>query len=157
MSLMGLDIGTTGTKAVIFGDEGEGRDVYDVLMERMADEPTDIFLLPHFAMAGTPYMDPGAIGGIIGLRLTTTRQQLIRAVVEGITYEMKLSLELLNEAGMPVEELRAIGGGAKSDRWLQLKADETFMPDENRASICDAKMSRYKKLYPLFRGFREES
>jgi len=101
----------------------EGRDVYDILMEEMADAPTRIFVLPHFTTAGTPYMDPEAQGAIVGLSLTTTKPELIRAVVEGITWEMKFNLSLMHEAGIEVQELRAIGGAAKSEKWLQLKAD----------------------------------
>ena len=103
--------------------EQQGRDVYDILMEKMADHPTDLFVQPHFTMAGTPYMDVEAEGAIIGLSLTTTKAELIRAMIEGITYEMKLNLSLLDDCGVAVDELRAIGGGAKSERWLQIKAD----------------------------------
>ncbi len=101
----------------------EGRDVYDILMEKMSDEPSSIFVQPHFTAAGTPYMDPKPTGAIIGLTLTTTKPQLIRAIIEGITYEMKLNLFLMEQAGIEVNELRAIGGAAKSEKWLQLKAD----------------------------------
>ena len=103
--------------------ERRGVDVYEVLMEEMADEPTDLFVQPHFTMSGAPYMDPNPVGGIIGLTLSTTRAQFLRAVLEGISYEMKLNLDILCRAGVEVEEFRAIGGGAKSDFWLQLKAD----------------------------------
>jgi len=101
----------------------EGCDVYDILMKKMSDEPSSIFVLPHFTSAGTPYMDPKPTGAIVGLTLTTTKPQLIRAVIEGITYEMKLNLFLMKDAGIEVTELRAIGGAAKSEKWLQLKAD----------------------------------
>ena len=103
--------------------EKRGVDVYDVLMEEMVDEPTDIFVLPHFTMTGTPHMDADPTGAVVGLSLGTTREELVKAVVEGITYEMKLNMALLRDAGIEIGELRAIGGGAKSARWLQLKAD----------------------------------
>jgi len=103
--------------------EKRGVDVYDVMIERMTDEPTDIFVVPHFTSTGTPYMDPMPTGAIIGLNLKTTKADIIKAVLEGITYEMKLNIELLKSAGIEVDEFRAIGGGAKSERWLQLKAD----------------------------------
>lgn len=103
--------------------EREGRDVYDVLLGKMADEPSRLFVLPHFTVSGTPYMDPKAQGAILGLSLTTTKAELIRAILEGITWEMKLNLSLMQKAGIEVNELRAIGGAAKSEKWLQLKAD----------------------------------
>ncbi|MDP6106925.1 MAG: FGGY-family carbohydrate kinase, partial [Candidatus Brocadiia bacterium] len=100
-----------------------GVDVYEVLIEAMDDEPTDILVQPHFTMAGTPYMDTNPVGAILGLTLSTTRGQFLRAILEGISYELKLNLEILAQAGVEVTEFRAIGGGAKSDFWLQLKAD----------------------------------
>lgn len=100
-----------------------GVDVYDVIVEEMSENPTDIFVQPHFTMAGTPYMDPDPVGAIVGIDLSTTRAELFRSVLEGISYEMKLNLKVLEEAGVEVEAFRAIGGGAKSDFWLQLKAD----------------------------------
>ncbi|MGD2175891.1 MAG: FGGY-family carbohydrate kinase, partial [Candidatus Brocadiaceae bacterium] len=100
-----------------------GRDPYDLLTEQMCDEPTDLFVLPHFTMTGTPHMDANPVGAMVGLSLSTTRGQVLRAVLEGISYEMKLNADILQRAGVEVNEFRAIGGGAKSDFWLQLKAD----------------------------------
>jgi len=117
--------------------EAQARDVYDILMEEMSEEPTHLFVLPHFTMAGNPYMDPNPTGAIVGLTLTTTKPELVRALVEGISYEMKLNLALLDEAGVRVDEIRAIGGGARSERWLQLKAD-MFRKPVVRLSITEA-------------------
>ena len=103
--------------------ERRGVDVYQVLTEAMDKEPTDLLLQPHFTMSGTPHMDANPVGAIVGLTLSTTRGQFLRAVLEGVSYEMKLNLEILSQAGVEVSEFRAIGGGAKSDFWLQLKAD----------------------------------
>ena len=100
-----------------------GLDAYEVLIEQMPAEPTDLLVVPHFTMTGTPYMDPNPVGAILGLTLGTSRGEFLRAVLEGISYEMKLNLEILGRAGVEVKEFRAIGGGAKSDFWLQLKAD----------------------------------
>jgi xylulokinase len=100
-----------------------GRDVYEVLTEQMSKEPTDLFFVPHFTMSGTPHFDPNPVGAVVGLTLSTQRAEFLRAALEGISYEMKLNLDILRRAGAQVEEFRAIGGGAKSDFWLQLKAD----------------------------------
>ena len=106
----------------------EKRDVYDLIFDGMAEDAGNLFVLPHFAMAGNPYMDPSATGAIVGLSLTTTRGELIRALVEGITYEMKHNLRLFEQEGLKAREIRAIGGGARSERWLQLKADMFHRP-----------------------------
>ncbi len=103
--------------------ERRGVDVYELLIEQMAQEPTDILVQPHFTSTGTPYMDSDPVGAIVGLTLSTSRAQFLRAILEGISYEMKLNLDVLTCAGVGVREFRAIGGGARSDFWLQLKAD----------------------------------
>jgi len=100
-----------------------GRDIYDLLTDHMSPEPTDLFFVPHFMMTGTPHLDGLPVGAVIGLTLSTTRSEFLRAALEGICYEMKLNVDILRQAGVEVDEFRAIGGGAKSDFWLQLKAD----------------------------------
>jgi xylulokinase len=110
-------------RAEVAEAERTGRDAYELLVSGMSEEPTDLFVLPHFTATGSPHMDTNPVGAVIGLQLNTTRGELLRAVLEGISYEMKLNLDLLLEAGARVDEFRAIGGGAKSDFWLQLKAD----------------------------------
>ncbi|MDP2898316.1 MAG: FGGY-family carbohydrate kinase [bacterium] len=100
-----------------------GVDPYEIILANIPDEPTRLLLLPHFGSTGTPYLDPNPTSAIIGLDLATKREEVIKAILEGITMEIKLNLRLMKEAGMDVKELRAIGGGAKSEKWLQLKAD----------------------------------
>jgi xylulokinase len=103
--------------------ERTGRNVYDLLIEQMSGEPTDLLIVPHFMMTGTPHMDGNPVGAVVGLTLATRRAEFLRAALEGIGYEMKLNVDILRQAGVEVDEFRAIGGGAKSDFWLQLKAD----------------------------------
>jgi xylulokinase len=106
----------------------ENRSVYDVMLENIPEEPTGILVLPHFTSTGTPYMDPDPLGAIVGLRLDTSRSTIAKAILEGTTYEMKLNLDLLKSAGVSIERLRAIGGGSRSDAWLQIKADIMGLP-----------------------------
>ncbi len=103
--------------------ERSGRDVYDIIVEQAAAEPVDIFILPHFVGSGTPTLDPASRGAILGLTLDATKADLSRAVLDSTDYEMKFNLETMKSIGIDIEELRAVGGGAKSKRWLQLKAD----------------------------------
>ncbi len=107
------------------------RDVYDLLLESIPDEPTNLFVQPHFAPTGTPYFDPNPTGAIIGLTLNTTKAELTKALLEGVTYEMKLNIELLKSAGITVDKLCAFGGGVKSAKWLQMKADILGLPIES--------------------------
>ena len=101
----------------------EGRDVYDILLEDIPDAPGTAMVLPHFTGSGTPYLDLESKGAIVGLTLSTTKGELVKAVLEGISYEIKQNLAMLQDAGVVINEVRAIGGGAKSQKWLQLKAD----------------------------------
>ena len=106
----------------------QGKRVYSILEGDWNDEPTGLLVLPHFAGAATPYMDPGSKGAIVGLTLATTLQELHLANMEGICYEMRLNRERLKETGVLVNGLRATGGGANSAVWLQMKADILNIP-----------------------------
>jgi len=108
--------------------EKTGQDVYDIILSDIPDEPTNIFVQPHFVSAGTPYFDPNPTGAIIGLGLNNSKGDVVKALLEGVTYEMKLNLRLLNASGIQINELFAFGGGAKSDKWLQIKADILGVP-----------------------------
>ena len=106
----------------------QGRSVYEILEEGMKDEPTGILVLPHFAGAGTPYMDTEAEGAIVGLNLCHSTSDLYRAMMEGVGYEMMLNMEYLETAGIRPKKLRAAGGGAASRVWMQMKADMLNVP-----------------------------
>ena len=101
----------------------DGRDPYDVLLADLPDEPTDLFVVPHFSGTGTPWFDTGAKGSVVGLTLATERGQIIKAILEGTTYELAFNLHLLEQAVVEVNELRVIGGSAKSDADVQLRTD----------------------------------
>ena len=103
-------------------------DPYVLLLDKMPVDPTKLLVLPYFTPTGTPYFDPSAKGAIIGLDLSTSRIEIMKALLEGVAYEMKLNLEILEESGYKVNELRVIGGGAKSKAWNQLKADIIGQP-----------------------------
>ncbi len=105
--------------------ELKGVDAYKLLLDAAGDKPSDLLALPYFTPSGTPYFDTNTKGAILGLRLSTTRGELIRALLEGVAFEMRLNIEILKKSGCEISELRAIGGGAKSEIWTQLKADVT--------------------------------
>ena len=100
-----------------------GKDVYEMILSECPKEPTSIFILPHFTATGTPHFDTESKGVIAGLRLSTTRGEIVRAILEGVTYEMALNADVLRGCGAPIGSFRATGGGAKSPFWMQLKAD----------------------------------
>lgn len=115
----------------------DGKNVYAVLDGLVGAKPTGILVLPHFAGAATPYMDEGSQGAIVGLTLEHTAADIYRALMEGVTYEMLLNIELLEKSGIKIKELRATGGGASSRVWLQMKADILNRPIVSLCS-CEA-------------------
>lgn len=101
-----------------------GKNCYDYFDENVdMKKPSKLLVLPYFAGAGTPHMNGEAKGAIIGMTLDTSNKDIYKALMEGVTYEMRLNIEKLSEAGIQIESIRATGGGASSEIWLQIKAD----------------------------------
>jgi len=104
---------------------GKG-DVYETLNREAQAIPAGsegLFFLPYLAGERTPHADPDARGCFIGLTLKHTRGHLARAIMEGVTYALRDSLAIIEQMGVPVRQIRATGGGAKSPLWRQLQAD----------------------------------
>lgn len=106
----------------------EGVDPYEVICRGVPDQPTDLVVLPHFTTTGTPWLDTRALGAILGLRLTTRREEIARAIIEGVLMEIRLNTELLADADVDVELFKAIGGAARSEFWMQTAADVLDRP-----------------------------
>jgi xylulokinase len=105
-----------------------GKDPYELLLNQLPEEPTRLLVLPYFTPSGTPYFDVSVKGAILGLDLSVTREEILKALLEGIAFEIRLNLKILKQSGYEVKELRVIGGGARSAVHVQLKADVTGMP-----------------------------
>jgi len=105
-----------------------GANPYELILRAMPAEPTDLLVLPYFTPSGTPYFDAKVPGAILGLRLSTTRGEVLRGLLEGVALEMRLNVDILQRAGLGIREFRAIGGGAKNPALTQLKADVLGRP-----------------------------
>lgn len=105
-----------------------GGDAYDLILRDAQAEPSSLLLLPHFSGSGTPWFDTTSKGAILGLTFATDKTEVAKAILEGLTYELRVNLDLLREGEVHIDELRAIGGGARSALWVQLKADITGIP-----------------------------
>ena len=103
--------------------EANQTDAYEILLQGVREEPTDLLVLPHFSGAGTPILDTQSKGAILGLTFSTTKADVAKAILEGLCFELRLNIELLRNAGISIDQIYAVGGGAKSPLWLQLKAD----------------------------------
>jgi xylulokinase len=102
------------------------RDPYQVLTSEAAALPPGsegLFFLPYLAGERTPHADPLARGCFVGLTLAHTRGHLTRSILEGVTYALRDSLAIIRQLGVPVQEIRASGGGSKNRLWRQIQAD----------------------------------
>ena len=113
-----------------------GRSVYDVVLD---GEPGDrgVLFLPHLSGAGTPWQDPASRGAFLGLTTASDLRSLAHAVIAGVTYELRTNVDCLEAQGMAVDSLKVVGGGARSDVWLQLKAD-VLERDVHRLAMGEA-------------------
>ena len=103
----------------------KGESVYHMIDEGVeGTEPGagSLLFLPYLLGERSPWWNPKATGAFLGLRVTTTRAQMHRAVLEGVAYNLRIILDLLDSEGKP-SALRMVGGGAKSRVWLQILAD----------------------------------
>ena len=112
-----------------------GVGVYDLLISEMPDEPTDLLALPEVSL-GNPVADGEPQAALLGVTHATSRGEIIRAILEGLTYRVAEALARCERAGLGVEVLRAVGGGAASERWLALTADVLGLPIE-RPQVAD--------------------
>ncbi len=102
------------------------REVYDLLAEEAAIVPVGshgLFFLPYLSGERTPHADPDARGCFVGLTTAHARGHLVRAIMEGVTYSMRESLEIYEQLDVPVRRIRATGGGSRSPLWRQIQAD----------------------------------
>ena len=112
----------------------DGHAPYTWLEGECSGQPSPVTVLPFMAGRGAPRRNIDATGAFLGLKLTTSRSDIWQAIMEALAFEMRIIMNLFGEAGMPVERIRATGGGAKSDLWLQLKADIYRRPVERMKS-----------------------
>lgn len=101
---------------------GNGMD-YTGLIDAMPECPTSLLALPYFTPSGTPYFDQTTPACIYGMRMTTSRGELLKGMLEGIALEMKLNLAILKESEIHIDCFTATGGGCRNPRLVQLKAD----------------------------------
>ncbi len=103
-----------------------GEDAYDLLTAGAAKIEAGsegLIFLPYLSGERTPHPDPNAKGVFFGLTLRHTKAHMTRAVLEGVTFGLKDSLELMRGLGTGIDKIVASGGGAKSALWKQMLAD----------------------------------
>ena len=109
---------------------------YDELLaeaERWEPGAEGLLFQPYLAGERTPHADPDARGAFVGLSLRHDRGALTRAVLEGVAYGLRDSLELLRAVGVEATSARVSGGGARSELWLRIVASVLGLPLERTA------------------------
>jgi xylulokinase len=123
-----IAVGMSTTGAVVAWLRRELAPDGDAMVAEAAASPPGargLLVLPYFNGERTPFADPSARGVVVGLTLQHTRADLYRAVLEGIAYGVRHLLEAFASAGVPVESIRAAGGGTRDALGLQIVADVT--------------------------------
>ena len=98
---------------------------YELIDERIAASPpgaNGLLFLPYLLGERTPRWNPHARGAFIGLSLAHKREDLLRAVLEGVTYNLAIIVEIFRKH-VPIDTVTVIGGGAKGEVWRQMMAD----------------------------------
>lgn len=106
--------------------EKRGIDAYELINKLVQSAPigsNGLLLLPHFVGAGAPYWNPDARGVLFGLTLKNRREDIARAIVEGVCFEIRKNLEIMERLGIKIDELRITGGATRSPVWNQIQAD----------------------------------
>jgi xylulokinase len=112
---------------------GESWDGLTTAAERWEPGAEGLVFLPYLSGERTPHADPDARGAFAGLSMRHDRGALARAVLEGVAYGLRDSLELLRDLGVRPEVGRVSGGGARSDVWLSIVASILDLPLERTA------------------------
>jgi xylulokinase len=117
-------------------------DPYDSLTAEAARIPPGadgLLWAPYLMGERTPHLDPEARAALVGLTASHTRAHVVRAILEGVAFSLRDSLEILKELNVPCETIRLGGGGARSALWRQIQADvyghdvETMAAEEGAA------------------------
>lgn len=123
--------------------ERQGTNSYELMLQGIdPSTPGKIIFIPQFSGSGNPYFDANAKGMVYGLTLDSTRSDMIKGLMEGLCYEIKMHLDGFEGAGIKIKKLICVGGGSRSKLKLQLKANITGLEieslDINEASALGA-------------------
>jgi xylulokinase len=102
-----------------------GTNAYELINEQIATSPpgaNGLVFLPYLLGERTPRWNPDAKGALIGLTLAHTRADVLRSVMEGITLNLSIILDIFRER-TPISQITVIGGGAKGDVWRKIMSD----------------------------------
>ena len=118
------------------GDRG-----YDELLAAAATVSAageGLYFLPYLLGERSPYWNASAAGAFVGLQRHHGPGHLVRAVLEGVAFNLRTCIDAFTENGIPVDGVDVIGGGAMSDVWMQVLADVWQIPVRRRSIVAEA-------------------
>jgi xylulokinase len=125
-----------------FRDNFARNESFDELVKLAEEVPAGsdgVLWTPYLMGERTPHIDPAARATLHGLTAKHTKGHVVRAILEGVAFSLRDSLEIYKDLGIPLESIRLGGGGAKSELWRQIQADiygqtvETIEAEEGAA------------------------
>lgn len=103
--------------------ENSGTDIYQEMFHGIDRVENRLLVIPHLFGSGTPGMNQEEGACVLGMRPDTAPEEILQAVLEGLAFDMRINIENMERAGIPVRQIRAAGGGAKSPEAMQVRAD----------------------------------
>ncbi len=101
----------------------DGEKIYNLVFSEIPVEPSSVVVLPHFTITGPPDFISDSSGVIVGLSLETTRGDILKGILEGVTFSLKEVVDSLAQTEIEILEYRPTGGGSKSQEWIQTSAN----------------------------------
>jgi xylulokinase len=131
---MGVMLSAAGSSAWLHGVLAADLADLELEAKRWPAGTEGLLFAPYLAGERTPHPDPDARGAFTGVSARHDRGALWRAMLEGVAYGLRDSLELLRELGARPESGRVSGGGARSELWLRILASVLGLPLETTES-----------------------
>jgi xylulokinase len=119
--------------------ELDGESAYQKMeaqIEQSKPGSNGVVFLPYLIGERAPHWNPDAKGAFLGLKMESTRADMIRSVLEGISMNLAIIIDVYRQYGYPVDSINLIGGGASSDAWCQIMAD-IWQSDVNRLNYLE--------------------
>ena len=122
----------------LFADQIMSRlDRYDLLEKEVPIEPSEILVLPSFSPIGSPHHIQKPNGVITGLSLTSRRGDILKGIFQGVVFYLFDRIRKLSELGVNTNYYYAVGGGSKSDVWVQIISD-VFGAEVHRPDVIES-------------------
>lgn len=121
--------------------QAQGVSPYELMNQRASKSPPGakgLVFLPYLMGERSPHWNPSARGVFLGLTLTHDRADMIRAVLEGVSFNLRIILDAFIRQGVEIPTVRVIGGGAKGAFWMQILADIFDRPVERLEFLEEA-------------------